>query len=473
MPTNREARLVSSRLSMPSARMSTSTALMNLMRAMSQQARHLRLAEAAGSLAFLSMIAVVPMFTIAFAVLTALPVFDRMREALQGFLNGNLFPAAFSETLLSHLNEFASKAGELSLVGSAAFFVTAFTVLVTVEATLNRIWSADRQRSLTLRLTLYWALLTLGPLLLAASITTNGLVMSRWLRGVDLRELRDLWLVLLPWLTTFSSLILLYRLVPATHVRWRDAVIGALLASLLVELMRRLFAIYVANLPTYTVVYGAFAALPMFLLWLFLGWTALLAGALLAANLRWWRHSEAMHPLTSADRFNDARAVLDILARELGERRDGALPARRFESLFDGNPERAVEAGRLLASLGYLTRFVTLNDLVPAEESSGFRWLLRHDADTAIDAGDPETDEEDDPVWDERWGWAEAPQRLSLRRLFDALWQPSGPDSTSGFPAAFLDAFQPVATVLRPRRPRARNRARNWGGVARGTRAGP
>ncbi|MFP5405605.1 MAG: YihY family inner membrane protein, partial [Gammaproteobacteria bacterium] len=362
---NPERRVSGTRVAAPT---STSAALLNLLRTMSQQARALRLAEAAGSLAFLSLIAIVPMFTIAFAVLTALPVFDRMREGLQGFLNGNLFPTAFSETLLSHLNEFASKAGELSLVGSGVFFVTAFTVLLTVEVTLNRIWGADRQRPLTLRLTLYWALLTLGPLLLATSITANGIVMSSWLRGRDLRELRGLWLVLVPWLTTFSSLILLYRLVPATHVRWRDAIIGALLASLLVELMRRLFAIYVANLPTYTVVYGAFAALPMFLLWLFLGWTSLLVGALLAANLRWWRHSAVAHTRGSGDRFDDARAVLSAMAKELGDRRDAALPARRLQALFDGDPQRALESATLLASLGYLTRFVTLVDVVPAEE---------------------------------------------------------------------------------------------------------
>src|SRR5690606_12559827 len=142
-------------------------AVVNLIRAMLAQSRELHLSQVAGSLAFLSMIAIVPMFSLGFAVLTALPVFGRMREALHRCLDGNLFPAAFSETLLSHLAQFSAKAGELSAIGAIAFFVTAFTALLTVEATMNQIWRADRRRPLTLRLTLYWAVLTLGPLLLA------------------------------------------------------------------------------------------------------------------------------------------------------------------------------------------------------------------------------------------------------------------------------------------------------------------
>jgi YihY family inner membrane protein len=417
-------------------RLPFATGLANLIRAMWQQAGALRLAQAAGSLAFLSLLALVPMFTIGFAVLAALPVFSRMRDALQGFLAGNLFPAAFSQTLLEHLNQFAAKAGELSLVGAVAFFVTAFTALLTIEATLNRIWEADRRRPLTLRLTLYWAVMTLGPLFMATSITANGIVMTQWLRDDDAQNLRSLWLVLLPGLTTFVGLTLLYRLVPATYVRWREAVAGALAASLLLELLRRAIGLYVATLPSYTVVYGAFAALPLLLLWLFLGWTVLLGGALLAANLRWWRRPDVTYALrTMADRFDDARAVLAAMAVELGDRVDAAMPARRFEALFHGDPRRAVETAGLLVSLGYLTRFVTLTEVIPPEQVSGLRRLLRR---WKPDAGGDA--DEDDPTWAERWGWAEPPAGLSLRCLFDAVWQPHQPDSSQSFPARFLDA---------------------------------
>ncbi|MFO1300269.1 MAG: YhjD/YihY/BrkB family envelope integrity protein [Burkholderiaceae bacterium] len=115
-----------------------------LARAMGRQARQLQLPQAAGSLAFLSLLAIVPMFSIAFAVTTASPAFGRLREALQKFLLSNLFPAAISDTVIGHLNQFAAKASELSLIGTVAFLLTAFVALVTVERALNRIWGADR-----------------------------------------------------------------------------------------------------------------------------------------------------------------------------------------------------------------------------------------------------------------------------------------------------------------------------------------
>lgn len=421
--------------------MTPGRALVALVRTMMAQAGELRLSHTAGSLAFLSLAAIVPMFSLAFAVLAALPVFGRMRESLDRFLDGNLFPAAFSETLLSHLEQFAAKAGELSVLGAVGFFLTAFTSLRTVESTLNEIWRADRRRPLTLQFTLYWAMLTLGPLLLATGLTFNGLVARHWLRASELPLLHGLWLGLVPWLTTFVGLALLYRLMPATRVRWREALAGAFLAALLIELLRWGLGLYVARFPSYTVVYGAFAALPMFLLWLFLGWMALLAGALLAANLRWWGQvDDTQVDRTLADRFDEARAVLDAMAGELHDRTDTMLPARRLAPIFDDDPLRASETAALLVSLGYLTRFAMLADALPAEERGGPRIarLLRRFRRRAHVA--TREDDTADPVWSERWGWAAPPGQLSLRPLFDAIWQPAGGDSRPGFAAAFLDA---------------------------------
>lgn len=419
-------------------------ALRRLLAAMREQGRVLALSQVAGSLAFLSMIAIVPMFSIGFAVLTALPVFGQLREALHRFLDGNLFPAAFSETLLSHLAQFSAKAGELSVIGAIAFFVTAFTTLLTVEATLNRIWAADRRRPMALRLTLYWAALTLGPLLLATSLTFNGLVVTQWLRGGELQALRGLWFALVPWLTSFVGLVLLYRLVPATPVRWREAMAGALLASLLFELLRRGIGIYVAQFPSYTIVYGAFAALPLFLLWLFLGWSAVLLGALLAANLRWWgAPDDAWLRRGPAERFDQARAVLQAMVQQLGGRCDAAAPADSLVAIFDGDPRRAAECAGLLVSLGYLTRLVSLTDVVPIDEQPGLRrigllakWrneLGRNGQSTVVDSLSQ------DPVWAERWAWANDPGELTLRALFDAFWQPVD-DSRQTFPSEFLDS---------------------------------
>ncbi len=413
--------------------------LLRLARAMTRQARQLQLPQAAGSLAFLSLLAIVPMFSIVFAVTTASPAFGRLRDALQKFLLTNLFPPAISETVIGYLNQFAAKANELSLIGTAAFLLTAFTALVTVERTLNRIWGADRPRPLANRLTLYWVLLTLGPLLLGAYIAGYGMVASAWLRGAELREVRGAWFVALPWITTVGGLTLLYRLLPSALVRWREGFAGALLAAVLFELLRALLGWYVARLSTYTVVYGAFSALPVFLLWLALWWMALLAGALLAANLRFWDQPGEPHLSRSpAERFDDVHGVLRAMCRTLGGERHGALPVRGLAPLLDHDPERAGQAALLLAQLGYVTRFVSLGDLIGGGDAAATRrGRLAPQLARRWSAARPDAES----IWAERWAWADDPRTMTPRALFEAIWQEGrpAPDTGAAFPAAFLD----------------------------------
>ncbi|MBN9428851.1 MAG: YihY family inner membrane protein [Burkholderiales bacterium] len=399
-----------------------------LLRAMVRQAQQLHLTQTAGSLSFLSLLALVPMFSIVFAVTTALPTFARLRQALQQFMAANLFPSAISDTIFTYLNQFAAKASGLSLIGSAAFFITAFTALLTIEETLNRIWVADRPRPLANRLTLYWTLLTLAPLMLGASLTVHGVVATAWLRGENLDQLRNLWLVVLPWVISLTGLTLLYRLLPSAPVRWREALAGALLAALLLHLLRSGLGWYVAKLPSYTVVYGAFAALPLLLLWLFLGWMALLVGALLAANLRFWGQPGEPHRLrTPAERFHDARQLLGMMAEQIGANPDGALPVARFRERLGDDPQRFAEAALLLARLGYVTRLVNLGEAAP----SGREAVSGVVSDASL------------PPWNERWIWAQAPAGLTLRPLFEAIWHDRRGSSPGDFPAAFLD--QPLA----------------------------
>src|SRR5690606_22505506 len=385
--------------------------LLRLARAMLRQGQQLQLLQTAGSLAFLSLLAIVPMFSIVFAVTTASPSFERLREALQGFLLVNLFPAAISNTVIDHLNQFAARANELSLIGTVAFLLTAFVALVTIERTLNRIWGADRPRPLANRLTLYWMLLTLGPLLLGAYLAIHGSVASAWLRGADFRELRSVWFVVLPWITTVGGLMLLYRLLPSATVRWREAFAGALLTALLVESLRSLLGWYVTRLPTYTVVFGTFSALPVFLLWLFLGWLALLAGALLAANLRFWGQPGEPHlARTPAERFDDVHGVLTTMREALGGDRFGALPVHSLAPMLGHDPERAGQAALLLTDLGYVTRFVSLGDAGTAASAPATRRArLAPRLARRWSAARPAFDS----IWSERWAWADDPRTMT------------------------------------------------------------
>ncbi|MCX7272600.1 MAG: YihY family inner membrane protein [Burkholderiales bacterium] len=357
----------------------------------------LQLAQTAAYLAFLSLLALVPIFTIAVSLLGATPILARLRDALLRFLAANLFLPSFSEAVVRHLNLFAAKASQLSLIGAVMFFATAFTALLTIDQTLNRIWQVRQPRPLARRLTLYWIFLSLGPLMLAATLAINALVVSELFGVTRLPGAARLWLTLLPWVISWVGLTLLYRLVPNAPVRWRDALAGALLASLALELLELSVGQHATRLPTYTVVYGAFAALPLFLLWLYLVWSIVLAGAALTASLPAWASgSPAARAPTPERVFEQSGAVLRALveSRRCGEH---ACQAGEFRTLFAQDPFAADAAARRLCALGYLQRHWRLDPVTPRVS--------------------------DAPVWQEWWMLAPGAPVLSLRPLFEYCWR--------------------------------------------------
>ena len=365
--------------------------------ALARRGAALQLPQTAASLAFLSLLAVVPVFTIAISLLGALPMLADLRGALLKFVGANLFLPSFSDTLVGYLNQFAEKAGELSLLGAMLFFATALSALLTIERTLNRIWDAQHRRPLARRLTIYWTFLTLGPLLVAASTTVNGMIISEFLAGVSVPALETVWVAMLPWLSTIVGLTLLYRIIPNAPVRWRDALVAALLAAVVLELLKRGMGFQAARLPTYTIVYGAFAAVPLFLIWLFLLWLTVLGGALVAASAPYWGAGpDAAFRPSPAARFSLAAAVLERLveARRAGR---ATLPAGELRDLFASDPDRAAQTVGLLGSLGYVDRL----------------WRL----------GPAKSRESEPPIWAELWALAPGAGSRSLRPLFECLWR--------------------------------------------------
>ena len=415
--------------------------LRGLARLIVRRVAQLQLTQTAANLAFLSLLALVPVFTIAVSLLGATPMFARLRDALLRFLAANLFLPSFSETLVRYLNQFAAKASQLSLIGGLAFFATAFTALLTIDRALNRIWAVGRPRPLARRLTLYWTFLTLGPLLVGATLTFNGLVVSELFGGTRLAEAERLWLALLPWLASVAGLTLLYRLVPNAPVRWRDALIGALLATVALELLKRGLGLQLTRLPSYTIVYGTFAALPLFLIWLFLVWLVVLAAAVLTASLPSW--GEGLHaplPETAGRSFERTRRVLDALvaARVAGS---PAVQAGALRALFDDDPALADATARRLSSLGYLQRHWRLD--VP-ESAGAVRMRSRASGRPAGDS----------PVWQEWWLLAPGAEALTLRPLFEHCWGlPLAADIVGSEPVAATQGQIPsLADLERPLR---------------------
>lgn len=245
-----------------------------------------RLALTASSLTFTTTMALVPFFTLALAIFTAFPIFGKLQSALQAWFVQSLIPESISRQVLGYLTQFAGKANRLGAFGLAALIVTALALMLTIDRTLNSIWRVRRPRPLAQRVLIYWAAMTLGPLLLGASLSLTSYVVSGS-RGLvaAMPGVLQLLFVLIEFVLLAAGLSALYRYVPNTPVRREHAWAGGLFAALGIELARRLLAWYIGRVPTYSLVYGAFATVPILLVWIYVAWLVVLLGAVLAAYL--------------------------------------------------------------------------------------------------------------------------------------------------------------------------------------------
>lgn len=273
-----------------------------------------RLPQVAGSLTFTSVLALVPVLTIALAIFTTFPLFNTFRASLEAYFVQSLMPKAVANTILGYLTTFATKATRLSAVGAVFLMVTAVTMMSMIERAFNHIWRVRTARPFAQRMLVYWAIVTLGPLLIGVSISVTSYLSSATSGVVgSVPSLGVLFYTLISILLSAGAFTLLYVAVPNRVVDWRDAGWGGLLAALAFEIAKRLFAVFIAKFPTYTVIYGALAAIPIFLVWIYLSWLITLMGAVLAAALpvvkyeRWW------HVAAPGSSFVDAMAIIGVL----------------------------------------------------------------------------------------------------------------------------------------------------------------
>ncbi|GAB3408748.1 YihY family inner membrane protein [Massilia agilis] len=275
-----------------------------------------KLPQVAGSLTFTTTLALVPLLTIVLAIFTTFPIFGQLRAALDTYFVQTVMPKAIANTVTSNLTQFASKATRLSAVGAVALLVTTTAMIATIERAFNQIWRVRRPRPLVQRIVIYWALLTLGPLLFGLSLTVTSQLFtatSALVKAVPF--IGALFYSSVSVAITTGGYTLLYMTVPNRPVDWRDAAWGGLAAALAFEVAKRVFALFIGQFPTYALIYGALAALPLFLLWMYLSWMITLVGALLVAALpvvkyeRWW------YEPVPGGQFVDAMAILKVLYR--------------------------------------------------------------------------------------------------------------------------------------------------------------
>lgn len=286
----------------------------DLLRFAGRRLREDRLPQVAGSLTFTTILSLVPMLTIALALFTAFPLFSTFRASLEAYFVENLMPKGVANTILGYLNQFAAKSARISALGGVLLILTSVLTMSTIESVFNQIWRVKKSRPLVQRILVYWAIITLGPLLIGVSISvtsylstaTGGVVKSLPLLGESFYTLVSL---------MFSTLAytLLYSTVPNQTVDWRDALAGGLLAGVGLEIAKRLFAVYILKFPTYTMVYGTVAVLPIFLVWIYMMWMITLFGALLTAALPVVRYERWWHVASPGAEFIDAVKVLKCL----------------------------------------------------------------------------------------------------------------------------------------------------------------
>jgi len=256
--------------------------------------RHDRCFEAAGALSYTSLLALVPLMAVILGVLSAFPVFDYGVEQLQDFIFSNFVPAA-GDVVREYLNQFIARSTGLTGTGTLFLVVTAIILMATIEKSLNRIWRVDRVRHPTSRLVMYWAVLTLGPMLLGGSLGLTSYLAALPLLAPEFARgtLQSGLLLMTPPLVALAAFTLIFLLVPNRRVHWRHALAGAAFSALAFELSKRGFVLYISNFPTYERLYGALATIPIFLVWIYVSWVVILLGASLAAALTTFNYRRA------------------------------------------------------------------------------------------------------------------------------------------------------------------------------------
>ncbi len=345
--------------------MSASTRTLDFLRLIQLRFREDRCVQVAASLTYTTLLALVPIITIVLTVFSAFPVFADLITQLKVFILSNLVPASAGKVITVYMQQFSEKAARLTAVGILALAVTAVLLMLTIEHAFNVIWRVRRPRSLTYRILVYWAALTVGPLFIGGSLSLTSYLVSLSLgivKGIPLIGLVTLKLV--PVALTIIAFSLLYLVVPNRQVDRCHALIGGVAAGLAFELMKRVFTFYVTSVTNYTLVYGAFASFPIFLLWIYFSWLVVLLGAVIAAALPSWESGGWQQEMTAGRRFYGAVRILQALhdAQRTGEglslrqlRRKVPLGVEHIEDILD-ELSAANWAGRVVGNGWVLTQ---------------------------------------------------------------------------------------------------------------------
>jgi membrane protein len=238
----------------------------------------------AGYLAYVSLMSLVPLLVVMFSVMTAFPLFSDIKVELENFVYQNFLPAS-GDAIRQHISGFVANASQMSVVALSFLFLFALLLMSAIDKSLNHIWQVKQKRRLMTSFSMYWLVLTLGPVLVAMSIAMSSYILS-FISQAGVGVVGQALLFFLPLMVSILAFYFLYLAVPNKTVPMKYAFIGACLAALLFEIAKKVFAIYVLKLPSYQAIYGTLASIPILFLWVYLTWLIVLTGAVFTVSLQ-------------------------------------------------------------------------------------------------------------------------------------------------------------------------------------------
>lgn len=244
-----------------------------------------RIHVTAGYLSYVTLMSLVPLMVVMLSVMTAFPIFSEIRELIENFIYQNFVPAS-GDVVQEHITGFVSNATKMSAIAITALFILAMLLISAIDQCLNKLWRVNEKRRIITSFSMYWMVLSLGPVLVGSSLVMTSYILSLVSIGdYDLLGLSNIAVQALPLVASIAAFFILYMVVPNKVVPAKFALAGATLAAILFEIAKKAFAIYVTQLPSYEAIYGALSSIPILFLWVYLSWLVVLVGALFTVSL--------------------------------------------------------------------------------------------------------------------------------------------------------------------------------------------
>jgi membrane protein len=325
--------------------------------------------SSAASLAFTSLLALVPLTVMGLAIVAAFPVFHDVQLQIQEFALENFVPE-FGNEVANYITSFSDNAGSVTALGVLGLTVSSVLIVVNIESAFNRIWRAREFRPLSTRILTGWTVITLGPLLLGASLSlSSNLFKGEALKAPEAGLLTEWATTLLPALLSIAGFTLLNKVLPNSTVRWWHAAIAGTFTAIIFALLRATFTSYLTNVALYQTIYGTLWVIPLIMLWAYFAWTAILVGACLAASLADWHVAVGQTDVVESNPSRLLRGATSVLAALSESASKGKAMKRhrlvRRAQLLSGDTEPILQR---LRDAGYVTRtgrdkFVLCRDL--------------------------------------------------------------------------------------------------------------